>query len=86
MLEDIILEWEECRGGGRRDWAASEAGGFIFGSFRGLFFGLVFVSFFGVVLGIFGAPFWFRLGFFFSMFFRVKFSTSFLMTLEAVLG
>ena len=30
---------------------------FIFRSFRGLFFGLVFVSFFDVVLGTFGGPF-----------------------------
>ena len=41
---------------------------FIFRSFRGLFFGFVFVSFFDVVLGTFGGPFWLRSGVFFSYF------------------
>ena len=46
---------------------------FIFRSFRGLFFGFVFVSFFYVVLGTFGGPFWVRLGVFFPFFFVSSF-------------
>ena len=58
VLGNLLLEWEECRGGWRRDWAGSEAGGFIFRSFRGCFLGSVFVSVFSFLLGAFLGRFW----------------------------
>ena len=73
LFGNLLLEWEECRGGWHRRRAASEAGGFIFRSFRVLFSGFVFVSFFDVVLGTFGGPFWVRLGIFFPLFFVSSF-------------